>query len=95
MPQQPLQAGCSLPAREDGLYYACLDLVGAPFLYAGVAELVDAPDSKSGGHWSCEFDSRPRHHTTLLSDNTIWQDADSSGLDHAGQPALSGCIIRL
>ena len=31
-------------------------------LVPGGAELVDAPDSKSGFFRKCEFDSRPRHH---------------------------------
>jgi hypothetical protein len=65
-----------------------------PFIEAGVAELVDAPDSKSGGHWSCEFDSRPRHHTTLINDNRLQQACGGSGWKVSAQPALSGCIIR-
>lgn len=34
---------------------------------AGMAELVDAPDSKSGGHCPWEFESPSRHHSYAIS----------------------------
>ncbi len=40
-------------------------LVASSLYHAGVAELADAPDLKSGGEILCGFESRPRHHERI------------------------------